>query len=369
MITKSKMRKIRITVVLVFLFTFCEAQKKNNVTNIKSMNSLDNNAAIYALPKTILNITAEAERTTILPGPFYKYADKYLGIQNVPDRKKTEWDISDIEIDFYQEADPEYFFTVSNKRINNLNHILSRLAEDSLILYPNRLFKMHSFSKPDTSYKNKIQYRDLSVKSNFHLSNDTTYKRVFKDSIYVKIPVIKQQLVRKSLEEKAEEAADYIIKIRKRKFKLLSGQYDYMPEGEALAVAVKELDRLENEYLSLFTGKRYVDNYKKTFQYVPDNTRKISKEVLFRFSGVEGFIDSKEARGKPVIIEIKDMDKTIYFEKIDIPDTEILTGSHVLARLPDLADIRVLIGDRILNETMVPVFQYGSIVPFSFKKY
>jgi len=369
MITKSKMRKIHITVVLVSLFAFCEAQKKINVTNIKSTNSLEDNAAIYALPKTILNITAEARRTTIIPGPFYKYADKYLGIQDVPEREITEWDISDIKIDIYQEADPEYFFSVSNKRINNFSRMLSGLAEDSLILYPNQLFKKHSFPEPDTSYNNKIHYTDLSVKPNLQINSDTTYKSVFKDSIYVKMPVIKQQLVRKSPEEKAEEAANYIIKIRKRKFKLLSGQYDYMPEGEALAVAVKELDKLENEYLSLFTGKRYIDYYKKTFQYIPDNTRKISKEILCRFSGTEGFIDSKEARGKLVIIEIKDMDKTIYFEKIDIPDTEVVTGSYVLARLPDLADIRVLIGDRILNVTKLPVFQYGSIVPYSFKKY
>jgi len=252
------MRKIQITVVLIFLFLFCEAQKKNYVTNIKSMSSLDNNAAIYALPKTILVITAEAIRTTVIPGPFHKYADKYLGIENVPDREITEWDISDIKIDIYQEADPDYFFTVSNKRIKNLNHILSGLAEDSLILYPDRFFKKHSFSEPDTSYDDKIHYRDLSIKRNLELNNDTTYKSVFRDSVYVKIPVIKQQLVRKSAEEKAEEAANYIIKIRKRKFKLFSGQYDYMPEGEALEVAVKELEKLENEYLSLFTGKEYM---------------------------------------------------------------------------------------------------------------
>jgi hypothetical protein len=367
MITRIKMKKIHITVVLVLLFTFCQAQKKINVANIKSMNNLDDNTAIYALPKTILNITAEAERTTIIPGPYYKYAEKYLGIHNVPEEKITKWDISDIKIDIYQEADPEYFFTISNKRSNNLNHILSGLAGDSLILYPDRFFKKHSFSEPDTSFNNKIHFKDLSVKRNFELTNDTTYKSVFKDSVYIEMPVIKQQLVRKSLEEKAEEAANYIIKIRKRKFKLLSGQYDYMPEGEALAVAVKELDKLENVYLSLFTGKKYVENFKKTFQYIPDNTRKISKEVLFRFSGREGFIDSKEARGKLVTIEIKDMDKTIYFEKIDIPDTKILSDSYVLARLPDLADIRVLIGDKIFNVTKVPVFQYGSIVPYSFK--
>ena len=361
------MRKLSVSVVLVLLITYCEAQKKTYVANIKSMNSLDDNAAIYALPKTVLNITAVANRTTIIPGPFHEYADKYLGIQNVADRKTTSWDISNIQINTYQEADPEYFFTLGNIRFNASNKILTGLAEDSLILFPGRFFKKHSFSEPDTSYENKIYYTDLSVKRNFYLSNDTTYKNVFRDSVYVDMPVIKQELVRKTPEEKAEEAANYIIKIRKRKFKLLSGQYDYMPEGEALAVAVKELEKLEDEYISLFTGGKYIDNYKKTFQYVPDNTREISKEVLFRFSGTEGFIDSKEAGGKPVIIEIKDLNRTMYFDEINIPDTEILTGNYVLVRLPDLADIRILIGDKILNESKVPVYQYGSTVPFSFK--
>lgn len=363
------MRKIYIAVVLVLLFTYCEAQKKSYVTNLKSLNSLEYNAAIYALPQTILNITAEAKRTTVIPGPFHKYADKYLGIQNVPDREITEWEISDIKIDIYQEADPEYFFSVSSKRFNNLNQILTRLEEEGLILFPDRFFKKHSFSEPDTSCNNKIHYKDLSVKRNLELNNDTTYKSVFKDSVYVKVPVIKKQLIRKSPEEKAEEAANYIIKIRKRKFKLLSGQYDYMPEGEALEVAVTELDKLENEYLSLFTGKEYIDYYKKTFQYIPVNTSKASKEVLCRFSSAEGFIDSKEDRGKLVIIEIKDMDKTISFEKINIPGTDVLTGSYVPARLPDLADIRVLLGDRILNVTRLPVFQYGSIVSYTNKKF
>ena len=148
----------------------------------------------------------------------------------------------------------------------------------------------------------------------------------------------------------------------------MSGQYDYMPEGEALEVAVKELEKLESEYLSLFTGKKYVDNYKKTFQYIPDNSRKISKEVLFRFSAAEGFINAKEAGGKSVLIEVMDMDRTIYFDEMRISDTDILQGNYILVRLPDLADIRVILGDKVLNESKVPVFQYGSTVPFIFKK-
>ncbi len=367
MLTKSKMRRIYASAVLVLIITFCNAQKKAYIANIKNLNSLDNNAAIYALPKTVLNIVAKASRTTIIPGPYHEYADKYLGIQNVADRRMTQWNITDIQINVYQEADPDYFFSLGNIRFKTADQILSGLAEDSLVLLPDRFFKKYSFSEPDTSYKNRIHYTDLSVKRNFYLSNDTTYKNVFRDSVYINIPVIKQKPVRKTIEEKAEEAANYIIKIRKRKFKLMSGQYDYMPEGEALEVAVKEMEKLENEYLSLFTGKKHIDNYQKTYQYIPDNTTEISKEVLFRFSGTEGFIDARQAKGKSVIIEIKDLNRTIYFDEVNTAGTESLTGNYVLVRLPDLADIRILIGDIILNESKVPVFQYGTVLPYSFK--
>jgi hypothetical protein len=54
----------------------------------------------------------------------------------------------------------------------------------------------------------------------------------------------------KSLEEKAEEAAAFIYKLRKRRFKLLVGQEQPVPDGNALDISIRELDELEKEYLS-----------------------------------------------------------------------------------------------------------------------
>ena len=342
-------------------------QKNGNVTHIASTGSLENNSAIYALPRTVLNITVEAARTTVVPGPFHEYADKYLGIKNVPDSEKTEWNISDIKIDICNEADPDYYYSVDNKA-RALDQMLSDLAESNLILYPDRFFNGYSFSDIDTSYRHEILYKDLSVKRNFYMENDTAYKKAFIDSVYVKVPVIKKQLVQKSVEEKAEEAANFIIKIRKRRFKLTSGQYDYMPDGQALAIAVAEFDKTENEYLSLFTGKKFIDRYKKTYQYVPDGSRQVSKEILCRFSGTEGFIDSKDARGYPIIIEIEDLNRTVNAEDYDSSNTGLMKGNYMLVRLPDLAEIRILEGTRVINITKIPVFQYGVAIPFSLKE-
>jgi hypothetical protein len=361
------MNRVYVYMILFLFFTACAVQRKGSVTHIKNLNDLEDNYAIYALPRTVLNIAVEATRTTVIPGPFHEYAGKYLSIRNVPDSEKIEWNISGIKIDIHNEADPDYYYSVSNNNAGSLDRVLAYLAGNNLILSPDRFYSEYSFSEIDTSGRNKILYKDVSVKRNFYFGSDTTYKRTFIDSAYIKVPVIRKQLVKKTMEEKAEEAANYIIKIRKRRFKLVSGQYEQIPDGEAMAIAVEKLDNTENEYLSLFTGKKYIDRYSKTIQYVPDGSRQVSKEILFRFSGTEGFIDSKGAKGIPVIIEIEDLNRTVQLEDLSMSGQELMTGNNMPVRLPDLAEIRIMEGTRVINRTKLPVFQYGITVPFSFK--
>ena len=358
------MSKKYLSPIWLFFIISCVPQEKFYIANINDLKTLEDNTTIYVLPKTILYITVKATKTTFIPGPFHNYAYKYLSISNVRDSSRIQWNIPDIDIGFYNEADPDYFFSVRKENIKTPNQTLSRLAEDSLILYPDQLFKKHSFYEQDTSSASKIYYTDLSVKQNIDLIFDTTYREVYRDSVYVKIPILNKQLASKSLEEKAEEAANFIVKIRKRRFKLLSGQYDYMPDGEALAVAVKELNKLEREYLSLFTGKEYTDTYKKTIQYIPDNSKKVSKEILFRFSGTEGFVDLTGVKGKPVIIEVYDLDKTISFEHLSNLNTGSFTQKSLWARLPDLAKVKILLNNKTITEAELPVYQFGSLIPF-----
>jgi len=360
------MSKIYIYLVLFLCFTSCAVQRNGNVVHIKSMDDLEDISAIYALPYTSLSITVEAAKTTVIPGPYHEYADKYLSIQNVPDSEKIEWNISDVKIDIHIEADPDNYFSV-NSNARYMDQMLAYLSDNNLVLYPDRFFNVYSISQIDTSNKNEVLYKDLSVKRNFYTGNDTIYKKTFVDSAFIKVPVIRKQLVRKSLEEKAEEAADYIIKIRKRRFKLVSGQYDQIPDGEAMAIAVEKLDNTENEYVSLFTGKKYTDKYSKTFQYVPDGSRQMSKEILCRFSGTEGFIDAKDAKGIPIIIEIEDLNRTVSIEDFNSSNTGPAAGNNIPVRLPDIAEVRIMHGTRVINRSRIPVFQYGITVPFSLK--
>jgi hypothetical protein len=359
------MKKDYLYAVIFFFLAGCAVNRQGNVTHIKSMAGLEENSAVCALPLTVLDITLEASRKTIIPGPFHKFADKYLGIQNVPDSATVEWTISDVRVDVHNEADPDYYYAVDNNA-GNLDRMLDYLTEKQLILSPDCFFGMYSLSEIDTSYRDDVLYRDLSVKSNFYIGNDTTYKRTFIDSAFVRVPVIKKHNVKKTLEEKAEEAADYIIKIRKRRFKLVSGQYEQVPDGQAMAIAVAKLDATENEYLSLFTGKTFTDRFVRTFRYVPDGSRQLSKEVLCRFSSTVGFIDSKSAKGVPVILEIEDLNRTVQLPDVGSMNQKAVAGTNMPVRLPDMAEIKILKGPGIINTSRMPVFQFGILIPFSF---
>ena len=339
-------------------------QHKFYVTNVSDLNTLENNSCIYALPRTVLYLTVKANKTLVIPGPFHEYADKYLGIKNVPDSSTSEWVITNIDVGSYNEADPDYYYSVSREKTKAADKMVHSLAGDSLVLLPDDMFQRHIYYRRDNILKDSIFYTDLSVKRNIDIKTDTSYREVFRDSVYIKIPVFSRRHVNKSLQEKAEEAANFIIKLRKRRFKLLSGQYDNMPDGDALAAAVEELDNLEDEYLALFTGRKLTESYTRTIYYIPGNTRTESQEILFRFSVAEGFIDNNDVKGKPVIINITDLDRGIGIRHMDNIDQAVARENTYWIRLPDIANVRLIFDKKVITEADIPVFQFGSLVPY-----
>ena len=84
------------------------------------------------------------------------------------------------------------------------------------------------------------------------------------------------------MEDKAREAAAFIYKIRKRRFKLISGQYDTHPESTALETAVRELNELEDNYLALFIGRYTTDTLTHRYQYIPTSGSTPERAIICR---------------------------------------------------------------------------------------
>lgn len=206
-----------------------------------------------------------------------------------------------------------------------------------------------------------LLFTDLSVKRNFEAEKDVEVSLVMPDTNYASRPANRNALKEKTLEQKAEEAADFLIKLKKRRFKLVAGQYDYMPEGEAMAEALNELSRLEEEYLSLFIGKKMVSEVIRHFRFVPDTDRENERQVIFRFSDSQGILNTTETIGIPVVLEVNSMQLIKDLESYKIP---VKPAADIMPyRIPEEVSFRLMAGEQVWADGICPVFQYGVVVP------
>ena len=86
----------------------------------------------YYLPRTAFRVTGIAEKTTIKPGDFYKYADRYLRLQNVPTEESVQWTLKSITLEPYGKPDKNKAYSIKLK--SKTVAPLVGLSRDGLLL-------------------------------------------------------------------------------------------------------------------------------------------------------------------------------------------------------------------------------------------
>jgi len=303
---------------------------------------------VYSLPETGIRVTVEVEQVKFVHGPYYQYAEKYLGIPNAPSTDQENWTITNVSLDTYGEPDPNEVHTASGPYASALS-----LTEDGVLIGVNS--DVTSVKKPvmSTVYTPDVQIPEepWPDRSMHPFLNEA-------DSIPA------DQFTEKTLQQKALETANDITKIRKRKFKSLALGYDkVLPDGEAYNTMVNQLDKLEKEYVGLFIGKSYHAKHTYVFNVVPD-AKNGKNLVVFRFSSSEGVVPTSDLSGKPVMLEL---DRNSTLEKNNgqtvsqtAPET---VSSGLYYRIPGNAEVRLLDGTRILLESHLTLAQFGKVAP------
>lgn len=358
--TSPMLKKFSILIIIVFSIS-CSTTRITT-TNLHDLVSFEAGGNIYALPQTRLMYTVTVVNSTFMPGPYCDYAKRFLGIDGVQKLPKAHWQIEDIDLCRITEPDPDHFYSIKTEGKNECNIELEGLQKEGLLLLPASL---HGYQ---IDYNNRvkpvidIKHSDLSVKP-FYRSKGSSARRGSRDTLNTRLPVYKDDLKSKSAQEKAKEAADFIIKIRKRRFKLLAGQYEVFPEGIALETSVRELNKLEEEYLSLFVGSVSTDTIYKIFTYVPVGNEKIQRTTLFKFSESAGFLSPNSPNGESVVVEITDLEKTSTLSQLQLPVSATSYSDIVFYRLPDRATIKTRHGSHLIHEAEISVCQFGTLVP------
>jgi uncharacterized protein YktA (UPF0223 family) len=316
---------------------------------------------IYSLPQTVLEVKMEFEKTIYLPGPYRHYAEKYLGISKYIKEENTLWDITGVQVSQFSEPDPLKYFSVNILKGSFDASKYFDLASQGFVIDPLTALSSNS-DLPVINQPEMPAVLEFSMKRSHKEKTDTLYKTVITDSSFVKIPILRKQKEAKTIEQKAEEAANLIIKIRKRRLKLVTGEYALFPEGKALEIAIEELNKTEQEYISLFTGKTYTESYSRSFFIVPSGNEE--KTVFMNFSESKGIVLKESTDGKAVSIEVKP-NESFSFGLSGIEQTQ---NNTLYYRIPATCSVLVTKADRLLYEGRISVFQAGSLFPLPVKK-
>jgi Domain of unknown function (DUF4831) len=304
---------------------------------------------IYSLPRTGIRIFTEATQEKFFHGPYYEYAQKYLGIKNVSTTDGEFWKITDLKFETFGAPDPSEVHKANGAVASMLS-----LSDDGVLLGINCSVKADNVKTYSTVFTPSVElpkeiWNELSMHS-FLAEKDST--KHAGDKV-------------KSFEEKAAEAAMDILKLRKRKALILASKYDKLPpDGKAYQVMVDELSKIIGDYESLFVGKSFKATHNYVFEVIPD-AKSNKPLVAFRFSPSSGVLPETNVSGKPIMLELDpNLDLSRNSEqKIAASPGETSTNGLVY-RTPGSVVARLLNGSDVLAQAHLAMAQFGAVAPF-----
>ncbi len=334
------------------------------VTPLDVANTLSTHGLVYSLPRNVVGVKVQSVKTTVTPGPYSRFAQKYLGIADVPLKKTEEWRVSNVELSSVLETDPKALFAISAPKGSKVDFL--KICNTGLII-PVSGFGVNSLnisSLNPIENNSKVVFLDMSTSPFIAAEKNTFYSKVKKDSIFVRVPIQKDMIVEKNLEEKARDAADFIFLLRKRRSDFISVDADHNLNGEGLRIALDEINRLEQEYLSLFIGKSFTETAEHQFEFIPNEANGEST-IIFRLSNSKGVLNPSDLSGTPFLLKsiiepLPDAYNTFFqslaLEK-DKPVKEV-----IYYRVPVTATFSISDGKSELVSRRLSIYQYGKLI-------
>ena len=307
----------------------------------------------YSLPSTSIVLEVEAVQERFHVGPYAKYAEKYLGIK-ARQKDETSFQITEIKMTPLLEADQSRRYTVNVKK-GQIDATFLKLASAGLISFSDAKFGDESVWRFPT--ESQSDFAGKGVSSNLTSQSATLYRSDSKTSAYDKVAVRQDMLVEKTLEQRAAETAEMILKLRKQRLQIVTGDTDATYSGEAMGAAIAEMTRLEEEYMMLFAGYSEYQTQKMRFEVIPDAANESNMYVAFRLSDTAGLVPADNLSGKPVIMEI--VPQTFADPAVPVEDEK--NKKEVLAyyRIPAVCTVRLMDGANLLLQSRMPIYQLG----------
>jgi len=176
-------------------------------------------------------------------------------------------------------------------------------------------------------------------------------------------------MVEKSMEQKSKDAADFLMQLKEAKYHLLNGYNEVNYTKESIEYMNTQLDKMENEYLTLFAGLTVTHNLKYSYTYIPDENEISSP--LFKFSEKKGIIDifNEKIAGDTFLINIFrnfEIEKLSYY----FANKEKLSSSHgIYYRIPQYSKVTISQNEQNYADVNLLIAQFGILTNLPAKKY
>lgn len=347
-----RMKKLFVLIVALCLFLTAQAQEVHDGDQIPQ------GAVVYSLPQTCIRIVAYAQCTQFTPGPYAKYARKFLGI-DAGQEPTTLYELSQVELTPMLEADPHQMYVVTLSGKTSSTQFLQATSQGLVMLADTYSGQQESWRFP--SQADVAHVSDAGVVQSLKQERTTLFRPEIKGQVVEPIAVQQSQLVEKPLEQRAEEAAAAIFRLRSQRTAIITGDTDATYSGEAMQAAIDEMRRMEQEYLRLFLGASTVGMSQLAVDVLPEKDK--NKIIAFRISPTEGLLPASNVAGRPIVLNIDDIDGT---KAPEVTTTEggTRTSVRVFYRQPVVKLLRLLDGQQELLQTRTPLYQFGTVFGF-----
>ena len=298
----------------------------------------------YSLPQTTVTVEVDAVQENFFAGPYAPYAKRFLGI-DVRETDASRSYVKEVRLVTRVEADPKARYSVDTKGVEDR---FLALTSQGLVSFQDKLeagdLVWRFNPQPEADFGTK------GVTSQTRTETRTIWKEVETDTAFVRVPVEEAYQVQKTPEMKAQEAADMVLKARKERFNISIGNTDATFSGEALGAALAELDRVEKEYLTLFTGYTVSREQHGSFDVVPSPEDRMYRYPAFRLSNRDGLV----AEGAGSVYNLE-------FEPTQVADPAPAkdTRNVIHYRIPAVCNVTLTNGGKVLFESRIPVYQLG----------
>ncbi|MBP7497646.1 MAG: DUF4831 family protein [Bacteroidales bacterium] len=360
------MKKLIIIALTILIIAGCRSNY--NVIKINSVN--ENNCPkkggiFYALPKNIIIVDVLIREKIKTKGIYSDFSEYYFGIKDFNKENNKSYEIYDIKISSVSEKDTNQLYYVNfNKCNKKTKNSLISLSEEGIIQSLNEEEENNNRNKNIESNRDLIyiseRSKSLGYLKNLKVIIDTFIQKVKIDSSIVEKKIIKSSFIEKTIEQKAKECYELIIKLKDNRLNLITGFSEVPYTKETMDFMKCQIDKAEKELMIMFTGDTTSNIVKHSFTFTPSRFN-VNKDIaLFNFSSKKGIISNSEIDAIPVFINVKPVNESKAYNKFETfshkknPDKK---GFYY--RIPENSRVIIKTNNSIISENYLLISQLG----------